>query len=267
MKISDPFKIACLTGFLLVATLAGASAQSYRLRMHEGSNSAAKPQMVGKGTVRFTLLPGQCQARTYGDGRGESDCLNKNSKSYLSAGDVPAGTSMKYAFDVRVIAGLTHRAFHNPRAVPFTGGPDSRLSVALWQGNMIKNHIYLLDLDATRGLTFLGKTCAGPRNLANWTRFEMLVRWSDRNDGLIQVSCNGRVIHAARDIATDRQLHCHISNHCEPGVIKHPKRINAGFGLFFDAEFINGRKLFPRIPASGLTIEMKEFERAKVRLN
>lgn len=81
MKISVPFKIACLTVFLLVATLAGASAQSYRLRMHEGSNSAAKPQMVGKGTVRFTLLPGQCQARTYGDGRGESDCLNKNSKS------------------------------------------------------------------------------------------------------------------------------------------------------------------------------------------
>jgi hypothetical protein len=174
---------------------------------------------------------------------------------------------MKYAFEVRVVSGLTHRAFHNPRAVPFTGGPDSRLSVAIWQGNLIKNHIHTLDLDATRGLTFLGKTCAPPAALGDWTRFEMLVRWSAKTNGLIQVRCNGRVIHAEKGIATDQQPHCHISNHCEPGVGKHPGKINAGFGLFFDKEVVNGVPMRPRVPSSGLTIEMRNFERRKVRLN
>lgn len=242
------------------------AAQSYPLGMIEGRNSAATPQRDGE-VVRFTLLPGQCQSRTYGDGRGESDCLNFNSKSYLSAGEVPNGATMKYAFEVRVVAGLTHRAFHNPRAVPFTRGPDSRLSVAIWQGNLIKNHIHTLDLDATRGLTFLGKTCARPQDLKTWTRFEMLVRWSDKPDGVIQVTCNGRVLYAQRGAMTDQQPHCHISNHCEPGVRKHPRSINAGFGLFFDSEHVNGVRTRPRVLASGLTIEMRNFERKKVRLN
>jgi hypothetical protein len=94
----------------------------------------------------------------------------------------------------------------------------------------------------------------------------MLVRWSPKQDGIVQVTCNAKVLHAARGVATDQQLHCHSSNHCEPGVVKHPKRINAGFGLFFDAEFVNGRSIKPRVPSGGLTSEMKDFEVKPVRL-
>jgi hypothetical protein len=258
-------RLFVLFGFLATWLPDAAQAQRFQLGMKDGSNSAATPQVDGD-VVRFTLLPGQCQARTYGDGRGESDCLNMSSKSYLSAGDVSNGSSMKYSFDIRVVAGLTHREFHNPRAVPFTGGQDSRLSVALWQGEYIKNHIHQLDLDATRGLTFLGKTCVRAADIEKWNRFEMLVRWSDTSDGVIQVTCNQRVVYAARNAVTDQQPHCHISNHCEPGVVKHPKRINAGFGLFFDAEYVNGVRTRPRVPASGLVIEMRNLESSKVRL-
>jgi len=241
------------------------SAQRYPEGMKEGRNSARSPTTDG-GVVTFTILPGDCQARTYGDGRGESDCKNLNSKSYLAAGDVPVGTGMRYAFEVRVASGLTHTAFHTPRAVPFTGGLDSRLSVAIWQGNLIKNHLVSLDLDKTRGLTFLGRHCATPGDLSSWTRFEMLVKWSRKSVGVMQVKCNGRIVYTVNGAPTDQAPHCHISNHCEPGVEKHPKRINAGFGVFFDKEVVRGVPTKPRVPTTGLSIQMRNLELRKVRL-
>ncbi|MGR3793635.1 hypothetical protein [Vannielia sp. SX4] len=255
---------ALLLVFCLVS--APAAAQRYPRGMTEGRNSARAPQVLGDGVIRFSLLPGDCQARSYGDGRGESDCGNRNAKSYLAAGDVRTGSSMLYAFDVRVAGGLTHAAFHNPRAVPFTGGPDSRLAVAIWQGELIKNHLVWLDLDRTRGLTFMGRRCAAPGQLGNWTRFELLVKWSAKGDGVMQARCNGRTIYAVKGAPTDQNPHCHVASHCEPGKVKHPKRINAGFGLFFDAEFINGRSIRPRLPASGLHVEMRNFKVAKARI-
>lgn len=250
---------------VMAATAGTADAQRFPDGMREGRNSARTP-VVTDGVVTFTVLPGDCQGRTYGDGRGESDCANLNSKSYLAAGDVRMGTAMMYAFDVRVAGGLTHAAFHNPRAVPFTGGPDSRLSVAIWQGDLIKNHLVALDLDRTRGLTFLGKRCAGPGQLNGWTRFEMVVRWSASSDGLMQVRCNGRTIHAVSGQPTDQAPHCHSSNHCEPGVVKHPSHVNAGFGIFFDKEVVGGVPTMPRVPASGLSVQMRDFTVQKVRL-
>ena len=251
---------AARLALLLIAALAPSLSEAQGLsRMSEGRNSARSPVIQGD-TVTFRILPGDCQSRTYGDGRGESDCGNLNSKSYLSSGSVRVGSGMRYAFDIRVAEGLTHKAFHNPRAVPFTGGPDSRLSVAIWQGDMIRNHIVALDLDATRGLTFLGKRCAGPGNLSDWTRVEMLVKWTSDATGLMQVSCIGRVIHAVRGVATDQAPHCHSSNHCEPGKVEHPREINAGFGIFFDKEVVKGREMRPRVPQGGLAIQMRGLD-------
>ena len=216
--------------------------------------------------VTFRILPGDCQSRTYGDGRGESDCNNLNAKSYLSAGEVPIGTSMRYLFDVRVAGGLTHEAFRNPLVTYAKGGADSRLSVAIWQGNLIKNHLLSVDLDRTRGLTVFGKTCAPPQALGDWTRVELLVRWSAGPDGLLQLRCNDRVVYAISGAPTDQQPHCIISNHCEPGVEKHPRSINAGFGIFFDKEVVNGVPTRPRVPESGLIVQMKNLEARRVRL-
>ena len=74
--------------FLLSFVLAApqAEAQRYPKGMAEGRNSARTPQVAGD-VIRFSLMPGDCQARSYGDGRGESDCGNLNAKSYLSAGE------------------------------------------------------------------------------------------------------------------------------------------------------------------------------------
>ena len=247
----------CVVAFLL-ALPASAVAQGYPAGLHEGTNSARRPVVDG-GVITFRILPGDCQSRTYGDGRGESDCGNFNAKSYLSAGEVPIGTAMRYAFDVRVAEGLTHAAFRNPDVTYAPGGADSRLSVALWQGELIKNHLLALDLDKTRGLTVFGKTCAPATALSGWTRVELLVRWSAGNDGVLQLSCNGRVVYAVSGTATDQQRYCIVSNHCEPGAEKHPRRINAGFGIFFDAEFVNGVRTRPRVPETGLVVQMQNI--------
>lgn len=239
-------------------------AGSFPKGMKEGSNSARTP-IVENGIVTFKILPGDCQSRTYGDGRGESDCLNKNSKSYLSAGDVRVNSSMYYAFDVRVPSGLTHKAFHNPRMVPFTGGPDSRLSVAIWQGNLIKSHLVWLDLDRSRGLTFMGKRCASAKSLKDWTRFEMWVTWSAKSKGKMVVRCNGKTIYSISSGPTDQNIFCNISTHCEPGTKKHPKKINAGFGIFFDSEFVNDRQIRPRVPNTGLVVQMQNLSQKKIR--
>ena len=249
---------------LSTVLVSDASAQSFTKGMKEGRNSARAP-IVKDGIVTFTILPGDCQSRTYGDGRGESDCKNFSSKSYLSAGDVRTGSSMRYAFDIRVADGLTHKAFHNPRMVPFTGGPDSRLSVAIWQGNQIKNHIVWLDLDKTRGLTFMGKQCVPVSKLKEWNSFELLVRWSDKADGVMQAKCNDRVVMSRQGVQTDQNIHCNISTHCEPGKMKHPESINAGFGIFHDPEYINGKRTRPRVPTSGLSIQMRNLEAKKVK--
>jgi len=264
--------VAALMTALALALATGAPAQEragspgpYPLKMHEGRNSASPP-LVRDGVVDFTLLPGQCQARTYGDGRGESDCKNLNAKSYLAAGEVPIGSSMAYGFDIRVVRGLTHAAFRNPRMVPFTGGPDSRLRVAVWQGNLLHNYLYSLKLDSTRGLTFLGRTCVAPGQLKQWNRFEMLVKWSAKSDGVMQVRCNGRLIYSVSGVPTDQQPQCVISNICEPGIEKHPRKIITGFGLFFNKEVVHDVEMMPRIPKGGLTIEMRNFTDRKVRI-
>ena len=251
---------------LLVASPETSAAQGFPAGMKEGSNSARLPTVEG-GTVTFRILPGDCQARTYGDGRGESDCGNLNSKSYLSAGEVPVGTSMRYTFEVRVAGGLTHAAFRNPRVTYSPGGADSRLSVALWQGNLIKNHLLSLDLDKTRGLTVFGKSCAPASTLGDWTEVELLVRWSSGSDGLLQLRCNGRAVYTITGKPTDQQPYCIISNHCEPGVQNSPRTINAGFGIFFDTEIVNGVQTRPRVPETGLVVQMRSFDIRRIRLD
>ncbi|SMY09056.1 hypothetical protein [Flavimaricola marinus] len=255
----------CLALLIVLVLPLGAAAQDYPRGMSEGRNSARSPTVSG-GVVSFTVLPGDCQSRTYGDGRGESDCSNLNSKSYLTSRDVPVGTSMLYAFDVRVAGGLTHDAFRNPHVTYAPGGADSRLSVAIWQGELIKNHLLTLDLDRTRGLTVFGRTCAPASSLGDWTQVQLLLRWSAGSDGLLQLSCNDRPVYAVSGQPTDQQPYCIISNHCEPGVEKHPRMINAGFGIFFDAEVVNGVPTRPRVPASGLSVQMRDFDIRRVQL-
>lgn len=267
MKFFGARRFAKLAVFMIAAVFIGSQsvdAERFPKGMKEGRNSARTPS-IENGTVTFTIFHGDCQSRTYGDGRGESDCLNKNSKSYLSAGDVRINSSMYYAFDVRVPSGLTHKAFHNPRMVPFTGGPDSRLSVAIWQGNLIKNHLVWLDLDRSRGLTFMGKRCASASGLQGWTRFEMWVKWSAKGNGKMLVKCNGQTIYSVTDQPTDQNTFCNISTHCAPGEVKHPRKINAGYGIFFDSEYVNDQEIWPRVPKNGLVVQMRNFSQKKIR--
>lgn len=250
----------------LFALLAGSAlAQGLPSGLSKGSNSKPDPVVEG-GTVSFTIHRGVCTSRPYGDGRGESNCSNKNVQSYLGTGrslEARRGQAWRYAFEFWIDPRTNHRGHHSPDAAPFTGQGvnNSRLEIARWQGQgNVRNHIYDIEVDRTRGVTFLGRRCAGPESFGRWQRFEMQVRWSNDATGAIVVRCNGKAIYGADGIATDQAPHCHIANHCEPGKVKHPARIYFQFGAFHDPVWPGGRREWAPIPEGGLTFRFRNVE-------
>ena len=227
------------------------------------SRFSAQPPEIANGEIAFTLFPGDCSSRNYGDGRGENDCRNMNSKSQIGGCCGEMGQTMVYAFDVWIDPKLRHRGHHQPEAASMTGQGvnNSRVEIARWQGsNLIKNHIYDVEVDRTRGITFLGRRCAGPERFGSWVRFEMRVKWANDENGWIEVNCDGAPVYRAQGLATNQAPHCHVANHCEPGVYKNPRRINNQFGLMYDAEWIDGRRTMPRIHPDGLTFRFRDFD-------
>ena len=93
----------------------------------------------------------------------------------------------------------------------------------------------------------------------------MRVKWAADRTGWIEVRCDGQVVYAAKGLATNQAPHCHVANHCEPGVRKNPRRINNQFGLMFDSEWIGGQRRFARIPEGGLTIAFRNMQVARLR--
>lgn len=176
----------CLALFLLFCANAGlAQDQSRSFKPHTFNGS--KPAYAA-GTWSFELVPQGCSARDYGDGRGESDCYNGNLRSRVMAPkQAKPGQSLEYYMEVRV----------DP-AFRYDGGPTpafSKLEIAEWgrtQG--IKNHIYDLQLDTVRGLTFEREVCVPPSRLSQWNSFRLRIKWSKSGDGYLEATCNGKVI-------------------------------------------------------------------------
>lgn len=136
-----------------------------------------------EGVTTFIILAGDCSDRDYGDGRGESNCWNGNVSSRLTARrNMAAGSTVHYAFSFRVDPSFSYRG--------------NRLEIAMWQRiNAVKNHMYELELNASRGATFEGRVCVEPNRLSSWNDFLMRVTWRNDATGHLEVICNGEVIY------------------------------------------------------------------------
>lgn len=179
--------------FFIVGSLAHAQDHSKRFKPHKFNGS--KP-VLSAGVWSFELRPRGCSQRKYGDGRGESDCLNGNLRSRIAAPKhVRPGQQVEYYMEFRVAPGFR-----------YDGGPTpaySKLEVAEWgRTKGIKNHIYDLQLDTKRGLTFERKICIPPSKLSQWNSFRLRIKWSKSGDGYLEASCNGKVILSRGDQQT-----------------------------------------------------------------
>lgn len=183
-----------ITAFLCLAAVMPDTGIAAPTGFSEGRNSAVTPKSKG-GEVIFTLSRGQCQARTYGDGRGESDCKNGNSRSQLNAKKKQRlGQTYEYAFDLWIDPGFRYngRGWGNVNY-------RSRLWIAEWQReNTIKNHMYEMYLDSRNGVTFEDKVCVPPSRFGQWNSFVLQVKWSNGPDGAMQVLCNDQIIYARK---------------------------------------------------------------------
>ncbi|MEP9374975.1 hypothetical protein [Mesorhizobium sp. KR1-2] len=141
-----------------------------------------EPTFRGSET-EFLIRNGDCSSKDYGDGRGESNCLNGNVSSRLAERrHSNRGEAVEYSFEFKVDPSFSYRG--------------NRLEIALWQRvKTIKNHIYELGLNATAGATFEGRRCVPANRLAEWNRFSMRVVWRSDGKGSLSVSCNAGEIY------------------------------------------------------------------------
>ncbi|RYD92333.1 MAG: hypothetical protein EOP50_12865, partial [Sphingobacteriales bacterium] len=216
--------------------------------------------------ITFHVDERGCSKVDYGDGRGESDCANGNVKSQIrKSSDAKLGQSLEYRFDVWVDPAFGYQGYFEGDAATFRpNGWDSKLRIASWEGEFIKNFVYILKLDAKNGATFFGKQCFPPADFGKWVPFSMKVRWANDDTGWVKVTCGDRVIYAEEGEATTRQIQCYYANECDPtDNNKKPTRINYLLGLAMNgfgkqwAGTYGADNLFTKLPVEGLTIKMR----------
>jgi len=231
-------------------------------------NSATAPVFEDPEII-FTLRPGDCSSRA--GNRGPSDCATGAMRSVISTGSVweserdwRLGQQFLFSFEFRIDPALAYPGYRTPEAV-LTDGFSSGLSIARWEGEGgTRNQLFDLKVDATRGVTFLGRTCVPPSGFGGWHRFNMRIRWANDDTGFIEVRCDGSLhsglpVYAASGIPTNQALHCFRGNNCEPGVSKDPRRFNMQLGILFEPQIVNGRAVSPRIPPDGVTVRMRRL--------
>lgn len=166
------------------------------------------------GVTRFEIRPKECSNIRYGDGRGESDCLNGNIREVLRGPATAVGTSITYSFDVKV-----------DEPLGYLGGLDPRLRIASWEGNLLHNFVYMFKLGSARGIMFSDEQCVAPDRIGEWNSLSLEIKWTNNNRGWVRAKCNGRVIYYAEDVKTTDAPKCKVTDQCEPGKTKSPSRI------------------------------------------
>lgn len=233
----------------------------------EGRNQEVSPQHR-KGVVSFTLKRGDCQKRPYGDGRGESDCKNGNSRSQInSKSKQRMGRAYEYSMQFRIVPGFRYDGRGWGKV-----NHRSRLLLAEWQRvNTIKNHMYEMHLDSRRGVTFEDKTCVPPARFGEWNTFTLKVKWSNKADGFLQAACNGKVIYQIKGpnavppgCGKDYKLQCkpELQDLRQPiqwQLGPHLRGHGMGYARFgFPSPF-------PPFPKNGLRVDMRDIYYGKIR--
>ena len=223
-------------------------------------NGPSKP-VTEAGITTFHIKNEGCSTVDYGDGRGENDCANGNVRSAIGAGNWDRlGQTVEYRFDIRVDPGFNYpgRYSHEGRRW------HSNLRIASWEGPLLHNFLYILQLDSRRGVTFLDEVCIPADRLSEWNSFSMTVRWAGDQRGWIKVACNGDVIYLAEGVATNQAPHCYVGIHCEPGKRKNPDRFLFILGMVMDGWGTEWARYgfssqFSEIQPEGITVRMRNI--------
>ena len=251
--------LLAIAGFVLsFGALAGPFPAGMEPNRFNGRDPTARD-----GIVTFEIFDEECSDRDFGDGRGESDCLNGTVRSGLVDRFRPIGETYEYSFDVRIDPGFAYEGFQAFHATGFVkDGWDSRFRLAIWEGNLLHNFIYQLVANTKNGMTFLGNQCQAPDKFGEWVRFSMSVRWTNDEKGWIKVTCDDRLIYLKENVATTTAPHCYPENICEPGIPKAPKKVLFQIGaLMWGNGFEwkqNGKdSAFTHIQPGGITVQMR----------
>lgn len=172
--------------FILAITFGSTAFAGAPSGFKEARFQGNSPVVKGK-EVTFSIKPGQCSKKSYGDGRGESDCKNGNIRSQITnRKHARLGTVIEYAADIWVEPGFRYSKGSEAR---------SKLTIMEWQRiNTIKNHLFMLHLDSS-GAKFENKSCFSSKQFGSWVSFKMQVKWSKNDDGFLRVFCNGRKVY------------------------------------------------------------------------
>lgn len=212
-----------LVVFLAGAALADALPKGWQSHKFNGPN---QPE-VTDGVVTFELHDRQCSDIKYGDGRGESDCLNGAVRSAINyqGNTGRLGETVTYRFDLWVDPSFDFASFRNPDAVDLLpAGVDSRLRIASWEGTYLHNFIYIMKADRQRGITFTGEQCQAPEDFGTWVSVAVTIKWANDERGWIRVTCDDRLVYVDEDVATNQAPHCYPANQCERGIPKDPRQ-------------------------------------------
>lgn len=231
---------------------------------HEFNASAAP--VTSAGITTFQIFEAECSNVDFGDGRGETDCINGNVRSTLHERTWrQLGETVTYSFDVSIDPGFAYEGWPNGEANGLEPGSwDSKFHLAQWQGPLVHNYLYLLKASTRNGMTFLGQQCQPAEHFGTWVTFSMSIRWTSDERGWIKVSCDDRVIYADEVVATNQAPHCYIDNQCEPEVPKDPDRFQFVVGATMTGQGYNWRENgqrspFIEIPPEGITVRMRNI--------
>lgn len=248
---------ACLLILFAATGAALADPHPAGLRDHR-FNGPIKPTTAG-GVTTFRIEDEGCSTVDYGDGRGENDCRNGNVRSAIVARNWDKlGDAVEYRFDIQVDPGLNYPGRFSHEGKRW----HSNLRIASWEGPLLHNFLYILQLDSRRGITFLDNVCVPADRLGEWNRFSMKIRWSANDRGWIKVTCNDEVVYLAEGVATNQAPNCYVGIHCEPGVRKNPDRFLFVLGMIMDGWGMEWARYgfssqFSKIQPEGITVRMR----------
>lgn len=218
------------------------------------------------GITTFHIEDEECSNVDFGDGRGESDCLNGSVRSMLRYERwAELGETLNYSMDILVEPGLEYEGYFNPDSAGFEPrGLDSHIRLASWEGTFLHNFLYILKLNGKTGITFAGEQCQAPEDFGQWVHFSMKVRWTGDNRGWIAVTCNDKYVYVAEGAPSNVSPHCYIQNQCVAGEVRSPRRIlyiaglqMAGWGWGWQDMGLESQ--FVKIQDGGITVRMRNM--------
>lgn len=218
------------------------------------------------GVTTFRIDNEQCSSVDFGDGRGESDCLNGTVRSVLfSSPQAELGQTREYRFDVRVDPSLAYEGYFNDDSIGFEPrGWDSLLWLASWEGTFLHNFIYILKASKRTGITFAGEQCQAPENLGEWVSFSMKVKWGNDDKAWIVVTCDDRYVYVAEGAPSNVAPDCYIQNQCVAGEVRNPRKLLFIPGIKLSGWGYEWQKMgkisqFIPVQADGITVQMRNL--------